>query len=330
MDYSKEQLRQIYEQMVTGRKFEEKALSLVTKGIARGFYHLSIGQEAAQVGAVSAMGPEDYLCPTHRFHPGLVNRMDKKDLAAELIGKAAGICHGKAFTFHIASVKDKVLPLTGMLGGTLPIATGFAWSLKQEKKDGVVLCAVGDGATAEGDVHEAMNLASLFKCPIVFFIENNKWGVSTPVSKASVLENLSDKGKAYNMPGVTVDGNDVLQVREAVDKAIEMARKGQPNIVEAKTHRWRGHFEGDPHTYWDEQYKKELAEVMQNDPLKRYTNYLLDHQYITLDELNDMNEKVQTTIEGVFEYALSLPEPTREETLDYDQVYATNLGGALI
>jgi pyruvate dehydrogenase E1 component alpha subunit len=330
MVYSTEQLRQIYEQMVTGRKFEEKALSLVTKGLSRGFYHLSIGQEAAQVGAVSAMGPDDYLCPTHRFHPGLINRMDKKAMTAEFMGKAEGVCHGKAFTFHIGSMKDKVLPLNGMLGANLPNAVGCAWALKQDKKDSVVLCVIGDGALSEGDVHEAMNLASLFKCPIVFFIENNKWGVSTPVSRACVLENLSDKGKAYNMPGVTVDGDDVLQVREAVDNAIAMARKGQPSIVEAKTCRWRGHFEGDSCAYWTEQYKKELAEAMKNEPLKRYEKYLLDHNVLSQEEMNGIGKKVQATIDELFEYALSLPDPTREETLDYDQVYATNLGGALL
>lgn len=330
MIYSREQLKQMYEQMIIGRKFEEKALSLVTKGISKGFYHLAIGQEAAQIGAVSAMGPDDYLSPTHRFHPGLINRMNKKEMVAEFLGKAAGICHGKAFTFHIGSVKDKILPLNGMLGATLPTAVGCAWALKQDKKDSVVLCAIGDGATAEGDVHEAMNMASILKCPIVFFIENNKWGVSTPVRKASALENLSDRAKAYNMPGITVDGNDVLQVREAVDKAIAMAREGQPSIVEAKTFRWRGHFEGDPCVYWDEEYKKELAEAMENCPIKRYEKYLLDNKYMTQNEFNEINEKAQMTIDEIFDYALNCPDPSREETLDYDQVYATNLGGSLI
>ena len=330
MVYSKEQLKQMYEQMVTGRKFEEKALSLVNKGMVKGFYHLSLGQEAAQVGAVSALGPDDYMCPTHRFHTGLVNRMDKKELTAELLGKAAGICHGKAFTFHLGSVKDNILPLNGMLGADLPNAVGCAWALKQDKKDAVVLCPIGDAATSEGDVHEAMNMASLFKCPIVFFIENNRWGVSTPVRKACVLENLSDKGKAYNMPGVTVDGTDVLQVREAVDNAVALAKKGQPSIVEAKMFRWRGHFEGDPCAYWDDEYKKELAEAMKHDPVSKYEKYLLDNRYITQAEVDDISGNVQKTIDEIFDYALACPLPTKEETLDYDQVYATNLGGSLI
>ncbi len=327
MNYSKDQLKDLYEQLLIGRKYDEKVLNLVNKGILQGFFHLSIGQEAAQVGAVSAMGPDDYLVPTHRFHPGLVNRMDKKEMTAELLGRVTGCCKGKAFTFHISSVRDRILAVNGMLGSGLPNAVGYAWALKQDKKDGVVLCVIGDGATAEGDVHEAMNMASLFKCPIVFFIENNGWAVSTPVSKASVLENLSDKGKAYNMPGVTVDGDDVLQVREAVADAIAKARGGQPCIVEAKTHRWRGHFEGDPCAYRD---NREIEEAMKDCPVKRFEKYLEQSGVMTRQEMDETARKVQAMIDEVFDYALNSPFPTAEDTLDYDQVYATNLGGSLI
>lgn len=327
MNYSKDQLKKLYEELLLGRKYEERVLALVNKGILQGFFHLSIGQEAAQVGAVSAMGPNDYLVPTHRFHPGLVNRMDKKEMTAELLGRITGCNKGKAFTFHISSVKDKILAVNGMLGAGLPNAVGYAWALKQDKKDSVVLCVIGDGATAEGDVYEAMNMASLLKCPIVFFIENNGWAVSTPVCKASVLENLSDKGKAFNMPGITVDGDEVLEVKEAVEKSIEMARKGQPCIVEAKTCRWRGHFEGDPCTYRD---NEEIEEAMENCPIKRYEKYLLDNGYMTRNEMDEIADQVDKKVEGLFDEALNAPFPTAEETLDYDQVYATNLGGSLI
>jgi len=327
MEYSKEQLKEIYQELVLGRKYDEKVLALVNKGMLAGFFHLSLGQEAAQVGAVSAMGPDDYLAPTHRFHPGLVNRMDKKELTAELLGRTTGVCKGKSFTFHISSIKDKILAVNGMLGGGVPNAVGYAWALKQDKKDSVVLCVMGDGTTSEGDVYEGMNLAALLKCPIVFFIENNGWGISLPVSKTSPLQNLADKGKAFNIPGVTVDGNDVLQVREAVAKAIEMARNGQPSVVEAKTYRWRGHFEGDPGHYRD---PKEVEEAMKNCPIQRFEKYLIDNNFITAQEIEETAQKVQESIEEIFDYALNSPYPTAEDTLDYDQVYATNLGGSLL
>lgn len=327
MEYSKNQLLKLYEEMVSGRKFEEKILSLVNKGILQGFFHLSIGEEAAQIGAVNAMGPNDYLVPTHRFHPGLASRMDIRELTSELLGRTTGSCKGKAFTFHISSGKDKILAVNGMLGSGLPNAAGYAWALKQDKTDSVVLNVIGDAATAEGDVHEAMNLASLFKCPIVFFIENNGWGISTPASKSSVLTNLADKGKAYNMPGFTVDGDDVLEVLQAVELAMALARKGQPCIVEARTHRWRGHFEGDPCVYRD---PGEIQEAMKNCPIKRFEKLLLDKKYISPQEIEATARRVQKKIDDVFDYALNSPLPTLEETLDYDLVYATNLGGDLL
>ncbi|MFZ5974242.1 MAG: thiamine pyrophosphate-dependent dehydrogenase E1 component subunit alpha [Bacillota bacterium] len=327
MGYSKEQLVKMYEQMVLGRKYEEKVLELVNKGVLQGFFHLSIGQEAAQVGAVAAMGPDDYLVPTHRFHPGLANRMDIRELTAELLGKITGSCKGKAFTFHISSTKDRILAVNGMLGAGIPNAVGYAWALKQDKTGSVVLCVIGDGATSEGDVYEGMNLAALFKCPIVFFIENNGWGISTPVSKASCLENLSDKSKAYGMPGMTVDGDDVIAVREAVEKAIELARTGQPCIVEAKTCRWRGHFEGDPALYRD---PAEVERAMKNDPIIRLENSLISGGYASKADLNGIEAEVDKLIDETFDYALKSPLPTPEETLDYDQVYASNLGGDLL
>lgn len=327
MKYSNTELIKMYEQMVLGRKFEEKILALVNQGKLQGFYHLSIGQEAAQVGLVSAMGTDDYLVPTHRFHPGLVNRMNQKDLTAELLGRITGCNKGKAFTFHISSKKDKILAVNGMLGAGVPNATGYAWALKMDKKDSAVVCVLGDGASSEGSVHEGMNIASIHKIPIVFFIENNGWAVSTPLSTQAAVENLSVRAKAYNMPGVTVDGDDVVKVREAVEMAIAMAKKGQPSIVEAKTHRWRGHFEGDPCIYRD---PKEFEEAKSNCPIQKMEKMLMEQKIITSKQVDEIAEKVQNKVEELFTDAMSYPLPTEEDTIDYDQVYATNLGGDLI
>lgn len=327
MKYSNSELVKMYGQLVLGRKYEEKVLSLVNQGKLQGFYHLSIGQEGSQVGVVSAMGPDDYLVPTHRFHTGLANRMDINDLTAELLGRVTGCNKGKAFTFHISSKKDKILAVNGMLGAGVPNATGYAWALKMDKKDSAVVCVIGDGASSEGDVHAAMNLATILKAPIVFFIENNGWAISTPLSNQAAIENLSERAKAYGMPGVTIDGDDVVKVREAVEEAIALAKQGQPSIVEAKVHRWRGHFEGDPGFYRD---SKEVEEAKKNCPILRMEKMLLEQNVITQKDIEEIALKAQNKIEAAFEYAWSCPMPTVEDTLDYDQVYATNLGGDLL
>lgn len=325
MEYSKNELLKFYEQLVLGRKYEEKIISCLGKGKLQGFFHLGIGQEAAQVGVIDALGTNDYLVPTHRFHPGLANKLDLKKLTAELFGKSTGYNKGKAFTFHISSKEERILPVNGMLGAGIPEAVGFAWALKQDKKDSVVVCVLGDGAASEGNVHEGMNIAMLLNVPIVFYIENNGWAISNPVYEQTKVKDLSIRSVAYGMEGVTIDGNDVIAVKEAVEAAIAKARKGEPSIVEAKTYRFRGHFEGDPCFYRD---NKEYEEALEKDCIKKMRNILVE-QGVTEKQFEEIAEKVQKRIDEAFEYAEKAPVPTLEETLDLDQVYATNLGGEL-
>lgn len=326
MKYSNSDLLKFYEQLVLGRKYEEKIMDLLGKGKLQGFFHLGIGQEAAQVGVINAMGPDDYLLPTHRFHPGLVNRLDLKKMTAELLGRSTGYNQGKAFTFHISSKEDKVLPVNGMLGAGIPEAVGYAWALKMDKKDAVVVCVLGDGTASEGNVHEGMNIAAVFNVPIVFYIENNGWAISNHIKEQTKVENLSVRAAAYGMEGVTIDGNDVIAVKETLEDAIAKAKKGQPSIVEAKTYRWRGHFEGDACPYRD---PKEYEAALQEDCIKRFVDMLLE-KGVAEDELAQIDAKVQQQIDEAFDYAEKEPMPTVEQTLDYDQVYATNLGGDLI
>lgn len=309
-----------------GRKYEEKIISFLAKGKLQGFYHLGIGQEAAQVGVIDALGPNDYLVPTHRFHPGLANKLDLRKLTSELLGKSTGYNRGKAFTFHISSKEDRVLPVNGMLGAGIPEAVGFAWALKQDKKDAAVVCVLGDGAASEGNVHEGMNIASLLEIPIVFYIENNGWAISNPVYEQTKVEKLSDRSVAYAMEGVTIDGNDVIKVKETVAAAIAKAKKGQPSIVEAKTYRYRGHFEGDPCFYRD---SKEYEEALEKDCIKKMKGILAD-KGVTEDEFEEIAGRVQEKIDAAFDYAEKAPLPTLEETMDLNQVYATNLGGELL
>ncbi len=326
MNYSKNELLGFYEQLVQGRRYEEKILGYVNEGKLQGFFHLGIGQEAAQVGVVNALGHNDYLVPTHRFHPGLANKLDLKTLTAELLGRSNGYNKGKAFTFHISSKKERLLPVNGMLGAGIPEAVGYAWALKMDEKDAAVVCVLGDGTTSEGNVHEGMNIAAILDAPIVFFIENNGWAISNPVSEQTKIEDLSTRAIAYGMPGVTIDGNDVITVKETLEKALAEARKGRPSIVEAKTYRWRGHFEGDPGFYRDPQ---EHEEAMKDDCIKRLEKILYG-QGATDKELAEIEVRVQQRIDEAFAYAEKSPLPTVEETLDYDQVYATNLGGDLL
>jgi TPP-dependent pyruvate/acetoin dehydrogenase alpha subunit len=326
MKYSKTELLKFYEQLVLGRKYEEKIITFLGQGKLQGFFHLGIGQEAAQVGVINALGTNDYLVPTHRFHPGLANKLDLKKLTAELFGKSTGYNRGKAFTFHISSKEDKVLPVNGMLGAGIPEAVGYAWALKQDKEDAAVVCVLGDGAASEGNVHEGMNIAAILNVPIVFYIENNGWAISNPVNEQTKVENLSVRGIAYGIPGITIDGNDVIKVRETVEDAIAKAKKGQPSIVEAKTYRWRGHFEGDPCPYRD---KDEHEEAIKDDCIKRMEKLLLE-QGVADNQFEEIAERVQKKVDEAFDYAEKAPMPTVEETLDFDQVYATNLGGDLL
>lgn len=329
MKYSQSELIKMYAGLVRGRKYEEKIISLVNQGKLQGFFHLGIGQEGAQVGCVSALGTNDYLVPTHRFHPGLANKIDLKSLTAELLGKSTGTNRGKAFTFHISSKKYKTLAVNGMLGAGVPCAVGYAWALKMDKEDSAVVCVIGDGACSEGDVHEAMNMAAIMKAPIVFFIENNGWAISNPFNEQTVVKNLSMRAAGYGMPGVTIDGDDVIKVRETVEDAIAKAKNGQPNVVEVITYRWRGHFEGDPCPYRNnEEYVKDAQD--NHDPIKILGNMLKEKKFATKDQLDEISVKVQQEIDEAFDYALNSPMPTAEETLDLDQVYATNLGGVLL
>jgi len=325
MSYSNEELLKMYKQMQLSRIFEEKLLQLVSEGGLPGFCHSAMGQEAVHAGALTAMGENDYLVPTHRNHPSLVNKLETKKYLCELLGKYDGYNKGKAWE-HISSKEDKVLPASGDLGVGVPLAAGFAYGLKAQKKDGVVVAFCGDGATSEGNVHEGLNLAAVFGCPIVFLIENNQYGISCHVSHSTKAKKLSDKAVGYGMYGVTVDGNDVIKVREAMDEAIAKARTGVPSLVEAVTYRWRSHFEGEPALYRD---PKEAEEAMKDCPIKKLREQLLKDGVLNDQLMKEIDAELWKKVDDCFEFAKKSPIPTKEQTIVYDEVYASNLGGAL-
>ncbi len=326
MSYSNEELLKMYRKMQLSRLFEEKLLDIVSKGELPGFCHTAFGQEAIHVGALCAMGKNDYLVPTHRNHPSLVNKLDTKKYICELLGKYDGYNKGKSWE-HISSKEDRTLPVSGDLGVGVPLAAGFAWGLKLQKKDGVVVVFCGDGASSEGNVHEGMNLTAVFNCPLVLVFENNQFAISTHVSRQTKAKKLSDRAAGYGMTGVTIDGNDVIKVREAMEEAVAKARKGEPSVVEAVTYRWRGHFEGDTLVYRD---PKDAQEAMKNCPIKKLREQLLKDGVLDDQLIKSIDVELKKQVDDAFEFAKKSPIPTEEQTVVYDELYASNLGGALL
>lgn len=326
MKYSNKELLSMYEKMVLSRVYEESVIELLAQGkIQGGAWHLAIGEEAAQVGCLSALGPNDFIEPTFRCHGLLATKMEINKYTAECLCKGTGNLGGKSSIVHISSIEEKILPANGILGAGMPIGVGYAWALKKAKKDGVVVAMTGDGASNEGNFYEAINLAGITEAPIVFFIENNGIGFTNPISNATKAEDLSAKGVAVGIPGVTVDGNDILAVREAVEAAIEKAKDGMPSIVEAKTVRIRPHAEGLSAETRD---PKIIEEAKKNDPIKRYEKVLKDLDLLNDDKISEIYGNMKDISLASFEYGFSSPYPSREALCDINLVYKT-LGGDL-
>lgn len=328
MSYSKEQLIEMYDQLVFGRTFSEKMEEAVYGGLVMGSLHLPHGQEAIQVGVLAAMKDQDYLSGTHRFQIGLAQRLGLQPLVDEILGRVTGVNKSVAFDFHCSDINKKVLQCMGTLGSTYPTYTGFAWALKQDKKDSVVVIVQGDGACGEGVVYEAWNLAALFKVPVVYVIENNQWAEGSPITTHHTIENVSDKA-APMLPTRVVDGNDVVAVREAMEIAIEQARKNEPNVVELKTYRWKGHFCGDPQESYMDMKKIEGLKVT-DCPLKRFEEKLLKEGLITDVYIMETKERYVNEITAAFEQAKKEAFPTAEDVITHDWIYASpETGGDL-
>ena len=311
-----EMLLELYNKMVTVRTFETVAGEHFAAGEIPGFIHLSIGQEASSVGVCSCLLPDDYVITTHRGHGHMIAKgADLKRMTAELFGKRTGYCKGKGGSMHIADFSIGILGANGVVAGGLPIIAGAGFSIKMRKTDQVAVCFFGDGASNRGTVHEVMNMASVWKLPIIFVVENNQWASTTPQKASSAVEELSCRAAGYNMPGVTVDGNDLFAVRKATQEAVEHARSGNgPTMLENKTYRIRGHFEGDPQKY------RTQAEVAvwqeENDPIKRMHDYLVTNGILD-EKLNRKAwEDAALALEEAIAFAKASPFPEPEEALE--------------
>ncbi len=306
----------LYQTMVTIRQFETMAGEMFAEGKIPGFIHLSIGQEGSSVGVCSVLRPDDYLTTTHRGHGHMIAKgADLNKMVAELFGKKTGYCKGKGGSMHIADFSIGFLGANGVVAGGLPIITGAGLSIKMRKTDQVAICFFGDGASNRGPVHEAMNMASIWKLPIVFCVENNQFASTTRTSYACSVEDISTRAAGYNMPGVSVDANDILAVRKAATKAVARARKGEgPTLLENKTYRIKGHFEGDPQKYRN---KDEIASWQDKlDPINRFAKELTKKKVLNKKKIQQIWDEVAAKLQAAVAFAEKSPFPEPEEALD--------------
>ena len=312
----KEKLLEMYAMIYRVREFESQVFELYKLGLMPGLAHLYIGQEAVAVGACAALEAKDYLSSNHRGHGHLIARgADTKRMMAEILGKKTGYCKGKGGSMHIIAFDKGILGANGIVGGGIPLATGAAYSSKVKGTGRVTLSFFGDAATNQGTFHESLNMAGSWKLPVVYIIENNLYGISVNINRVTAVENLSVRAKSYGMPGVTVDGNDVLAVYEAVQKAVTDARAGQgPALIECKTYRWRGHHVGDPAVQY--RTREEELEWRKKCPIKRLGEYLVQNSLASSDELATVEEAVNLEIQEAVAFAKESPYPDPAEAFD--------------
>jgi len=310
----KQTLLKIYRTMVTIRQFETMAGEHFAAGQIPGFIHLSIGQEASSVGVCSCLRKDDYVVTTHRGHGHMIAKgADLKRMTAELFGKKAGYCKGKGGSMHIADFSIGILGANGVVAGGLPIITGAGLSIKLRKTDQVAVAFFGDGAANRGPVHEAMNMAAIWKLPVLFVCENNQYASTTPMHYACSAGDLCNRAAAYDMPGEKIDGNDVLAVREATVSAVARARAGEgPTFLENVTYRLKGHYEGDPQKY---RTVEEIEIRRQKDPIEHFGRMLAQKKYLTEKHASQIREEVQAELEEALAFAESSPFPEPDDAM---------------
>lgn len=299
----------LYETMFRIRTFEEEVKRQFEDGNIPGFIHLASGQEAVSAGACAAINKDDYIGSTHRGHANLIAKGGRTDrMMAELFARETGYCKGRGGCLHITDMSVGSLGANGIVAAGIIVTNGAALSSKLLKNKKVTLSFFGDGATNQGKFHEAMNLASLWSLPIVFICENNLYGEATPLAKHMKIKDIAVRAKAYDMPGIVVDGQDVLKVYEVMTDAVKMARDGKgPSLIEAKTYRFHGHHIGDPETY---RTREEVEEWMEKrDPLKLFKAKLLKDFKVNGSEIDSIETKILKEIENAVRFASESPAP---------------------
>jgi pyruvate dehydrogenase E1 component subunit alpha len=313
--------RELLSQMALIRRFEEEAGRQYQKAKAGGFLHLGIGEEATIVGTTSVMRDDDYLIGTYRTHGHAIARgTPPKHVMAELFGREDGTCRGRGGSMHIFDLENRFMGGYGIVGGNLPLAAGLALASQYRGEDSITVCMFGDGASNTGNFGETMNLAALWKLPIVFLVENNLYGMGTSIERHSAQTDLSKKAEGFGIPGERIDGMDVLAVREGVSEHIRIAREeGRPTLVEAFTYRFRGHSAADPEVY---RTKEEVDEWRQKDPIETFAARAVSEGALKESDLEQIRGQADQTVTEAVEFADSSPEPPLESL--YENLYVVS------
>jgi pyruvate dehydrogenase E1 component alpha subunit len=313
---SAESLRQALHKMHLIRRFEEAAEDAYMRGLVHGTMHLSIGQEASAVGICMPLSDDDYITSTHRGHGHCIAKgAQVSRMFAEFFGKEDGYCRGRGGSMHIADVSKGNIGANGIVGGGIPIAVGVALSMKKQKRRSVVVCFFGDGANNEGAFHEALNMASIWKLPVIFVCENNGYGMSTSTKRSTAVKDVAERAEAYAMPGVIVDGNRFAEVTRASFEAVERARSGEgPTLIESKTYRIRGHSRSDRNRY---RSKEEIEAWQARDPIHAFETELGELGLVSSADIEAIRADVEREIADGIAFAKASPSPAIEELTRY-------------
>jgi pyruvate dehydrogenase E1 component alpha subunit len=317
---TREQLLDIYRQMLLIRRFEEKAAEMYQRAKIGGYCHLNLGEEATCVGLALGMRPSDYLFTNYREHGyALARGIEPGRVMAELFGREDGVARGRGGSMHLFDADKRLMGGYAIVGGQLPLATGAALALERQERDDVVVCQMGDGTTNIGAFHESLNLAALWKLPIVYVIVNNGYGMGTPVAAGSAVPELYKKACAYGMASAEVDGNDPLATRRAVGAAVERARSEHlPSLLDVHSHRLRGHSVVDPDRYRSKEY---LERIRAEDPVAAFAHRLAEGGVLDDAQLRRLDEEVEAEVDQAVAFADQSPEPDPKQLFEFS--YAT-------
>jgi pyruvate dehydrogenase E1 component alpha subunit len=313
-ELTKDKLLWIYERMRFIREFENRAADLFAQGKVPGFVHLYAGEEAIAVGVCALLADRDFITSTHRGHGHCIAKgVDINAMMAELYGKVTGSCNGKGGSMHIADVTKGMLGANGIVGAGGPLACGAGLTAKVKGTDQVTICFFGDGASEQGTMHESMNLASIWKLPVIFVCENNGFAQTTPSHYHCAAEDVADRATGYNMPGFSVDGTDLFAVYEAAGEAIARARRGEgPTLIECKAFRYYGHFQGDNLSYYTEEDK---ARQKARDPIDKFAKRVVERQLISETELAEIDARAKKVLDEAVQFAEQSPYPALDAIL---------------
>jgi len=319
MQVQRETLLNMYRRMIVIREFELAAMDLFKRGQAKGAMHPYIGQEASGVGVCTALRGDDVIAGTHRSHGhNIAKGADTKKMMAELLGKETGYCKGRGGSMHIAAFETGSLGALAVVGSGIPLAVGAALAFKIRGEDRVAVPFTGDGGSNTGNWHEGVNMASIWNLPVIFVLENNHYAVSTRLDNAVKVKDLSIRAQGYGIPGVRVDGFDVLAVYEAATEAVARARRGEgPTLLVTESYRLEGHYAGEPEVY---RTRAEVDEYRKLDPIPRFHSYLVDNGEADVDELGEIDAEAKKEISNAVEFAKSSPIPNPETAMEY--IYA--------